>query len=336
MKKVNLGCGYKKLEGYINVDISEHSNADLIHDCEKDLPFEDNSIDEFLAINFLEHIDRDKIIHLFNEIWRTLKHNGVLVFRVPDAQRGQGAFQDLTHKTFFVKNTFKYFSNTYYHKLYGIRAKFLIEELEEVEYHDDYWGTNYAIMGKLKAVKEVITVLPAVKPTIIPTIKSDKIFCVDDVHEKYLENWKYFDKIKEKKPDFKVMAFVITEGLNHKKFNEWYEPRKDYIEIQPHCYDHERPQLGWRPYEEQKKDIKRSLKELKSYLPERIIYRFPGFRTMPYSERILRECGISGIAHQSCIKYFDTGKEIKVINTHLGDGLKDSISVVWEQILQSI
>jgi len=78
--KLHLGCGDKKLEGYVNVDMV--GNPDKVCDLSVfPWPFEDNSADEIFSEHFLEHVmDYDKTIL---EMHRILKPNGKLHFRVP-------------------------------------------------------------------------------------------------------------------------------------------------------------------------------------------------------------------------------------------------------------
>lgn len=106
--KIDLGCGTEKEKGFIGVDKSEYSNADIIHDVRKGLPFCSNSAIEIRAYSFLEHFTNDEFIDLMWEIWRVLKPDGKLNLIVPCAP-GEVAFKDPTHKMFFAKPTFTYF-----------------------------------------------------------------------------------------------------------------------------------------------------------------------------------------------------------------------------------
>lgn len=78
--KLNLGCGEKKLEGYINVDACGEPDIR----CDLSVfpwPFEDNSADEVTSAHFLEHVqDYEKTIL---EMHRILKPGGILHFKVP-------------------------------------------------------------------------------------------------------------------------------------------------------------------------------------------------------------------------------------------------------------
>jgi SAM-dependent methyltransferase len=78
--KLNLGCGDKKKDGYVNVDVVGSPDVAWDLACFP-WPFEDNSADEVYSEHFLEHvIDYDKTIL---EMHRILKPNGKLHFRVP-------------------------------------------------------------------------------------------------------------------------------------------------------------------------------------------------------------------------------------------------------------
>ena len=75
--RLNLGCGYRKLDGYINIDNRKEVEPDLIYDILDGMPFENNSIDEIRAYDFLEHIPIGKVIFVMEEIYRVLKPNGI-------------------------------------------------------------------------------------------------------------------------------------------------------------------------------------------------------------------------------------------------------------------
>jgi predicted SAM-dependent methyltransferase len=69
--KVNLGCGYKLLQGYVNVDCIANKGVDKVIDLDiYPWDFEDNSIDEIYCDNILEHLDFAKST---SELHRILK-----------------------------------------------------------------------------------------------------------------------------------------------------------------------------------------------------------------------------------------------------------------------
>ncbi len=130
--KINLGVGKRKMEGFINVDIQRRVNPDIVCDLAKGMPFKTDSVDEVTAFDFLEHISLGKTIGVIEEIWRVLTPGGIFESFTPDAEYGQGAFQDPTHLSFWVENSWKYFSESIYRELYNIKAKFRIEFLKRI------------------------------------------------------------------------------------------------------------------------------------------------------------------------------------------------------------
>ena len=54
--KLNIGCGKKILNGYINLDVVKLPGVDIVHDLNKyPWPFKDNYFDEiYYYINFMK------------------------------------------------------------------------------------------------------------------------------------------------------------------------------------------------------------------------------------------------------------------------------------------
>ena len=97
--KLNLGCGSKKLDGYINIDKYDTYNPDIIHDLEKfPYPFEDNSVDEILLSHVLEHIGQNPDIFnsIIKEFYRICVHGAKIDIRVPHP-RHDDFISDPTH-----------------------------------------------------------------------------------------------------------------------------------------------------------------------------------------------------------------------------------------------
>lgn len=85
--KLYLGCGLDKRPGYVNVDIRESVKPDVVWDLEKfPYPFGDESAEEILAIDIIEHLSFHKVEQAIREIWRILKKGGRLHIRCPDLE----------------------------------------------------------------------------------------------------------------------------------------------------------------------------------------------------------------------------------------------------------
>ena len=130
---LNLGSGLAKLEGYINIDNREEVKPDLVCDILEGLPYEDNTVDLVRAHDFLEHIPIGKTVAVINEIWRVLKPGAIFRSLTPDAEYGQGAFQDPTHVSFWVENSWLYYSEPGSRELYNTRANFKINSINRVQ-----------------------------------------------------------------------------------------------------------------------------------------------------------------------------------------------------------
>ena len=70
-------------------------------------PFKDSSIGAFRAFDLLEHLSNKR--HTMSEIYRCLVPGGWLLSSTPYAL-GDGAFQDPTHCSYWVPNSFRYYT----------------------------------------------------------------------------------------------------------------------------------------------------------------------------------------------------------------------------------
>jgi len=159
------------------------------------------------------------------------------------------------------------------------------------------------------------------------------VYTTDDLCLEQLNNFRLFDEIKKVYPEFKMIAFAIsnfrnTESLkNSKEFKDWWENHKDWVEIGVHSYDHLSPPDGDR--ENQEEWITKAYEELKEFLPKDWKYRSPGFQTTSKTIPILKKLGCSYIAYQTSIKNLINNKiEYGIVNSHLYD--TNSIQNLYE------
>lgn len=83
---VNVGCGYRPLPGWVNVDIAR-GYADVVWDIRKGLPFNDQSCAAIFCEHVIEHLSREDGLNLLREFHRILQPGGVVRISTPDAGR---------------------------------------------------------------------------------------------------------------------------------------------------------------------------------------------------------------------------------------------------------
>ena len=102
--KLNLGCGDKKVAGYVNVD--KYGNPDLRIDLNIfPWPWKDNSIDEIYSYGYFEHAIQ--FMRTWRESHRVLIPNGILHLVVPHARSAQTPWPE-QHLHQFSIYTFKH------------------------------------------------------------------------------------------------------------------------------------------------------------------------------------------------------------------------------------
>ena len=81
--RVQLGCGHKPWNGWINVDCERAARyADVVSDV-KTLPFDTDSVDTMAAIHVLEHFYEWEAVDVLKEWRRVLKPGGQLIVELP-------------------------------------------------------------------------------------------------------------------------------------------------------------------------------------------------------------------------------------------------------------
>jgi hypothetical protein len=106
MVKLHVGCGTKKLPGWINIDSVKSCEPDLVHDLTEKLPYEDLTADEILAEDLLEHFDKYMRVFVFYEWARVLKIDGTITIQVPDFEKCLGKIKKFNGFDNFVDHVF--------------------------------------------------------------------------------------------------------------------------------------------------------------------------------------------------------------------------------------
>lgn len=146
-RHLDLGCGGNPRNPYgrtivygvdINPGISDKATIVKSDAVTGDLPFGNGYFASVSAFDFLEHVPRSAFlsdlngqnrtvfpfIHVMNEIWRVLEHEGRLYALTPAYPHG-AAFGDPTHVNFITSGTHKYFCGEHpMGRMYGFEGRF--------------------------------------------------------------------------------------------------------------------------------------------------------------------------------------------------------------------
>jgi len=97
--KLNLGCGFNKKPGFVNVDVSAGCAPDLICDLETTpWPWETGTVEEVLFNHSLEHLGGEPKVFLamMQELYRVCRAGAVIQVNVPHP-RHDNFINDPTH-----------------------------------------------------------------------------------------------------------------------------------------------------------------------------------------------------------------------------------------------
>jgi hypothetical protein len=96
--KLDIGCGKRKKEGHIGLDILPFEGVDVVINVGTDRwPYDDGTVAEIHASHFVEHLTAPQRIHFVNEAYRVLVKDGKMTVITPH-WCSQRAYGDLTHQ----------------------------------------------------------------------------------------------------------------------------------------------------------------------------------------------------------------------------------------------
>lgn len=150
--KLNLGCGFNKFPGYVNVDKSALCEPDLCFDLEKSYPLEDNTASEIVLHHTLEHLGfhPDTFIFVMKELYRVSQNDCLWKITVPHCNTD--VFHvDPTHVRKILPMTLKMFdqednvkdlkNHGHYTKL-GLLNEIDIEVIKETFFLAEPWNSK--------------------------------------------------------------------------------------------------------------------------------------------------------------------------------------------------
>jgi len=108
IKKVNLGCGLRYHNDWINIDFNSHSKSIIKHNILKELPFEDNEIDVIYLSHVLEHFSKSDGYKIIKNCYEKLKPGGIVRAVVPDLENICNEYINILNKIEVKGNDQKY------------------------------------------------------------------------------------------------------------------------------------------------------------------------------------------------------------------------------------
>ena len=130
MKKLNFGCGKIIKKGWVNTDFQKGKGIDESFDFTKyPYPFKDNTFDEILLDNVLEHLPSPQ--RVMRELWRISKKDTEIRIIVP-YYNTYYAWGDPTHVNFFNESTIRQVLGEVDYNVIQQKEKFKIIELNPV------------------------------------------------------------------------------------------------------------------------------------------------------------------------------------------------------------
>lgn len=159
MRRINLGCGRNPMDGWHNVDRARLPGVDENVDLEWFIPWANDTIDEYVGIDLIEHIKNP--LKLMERLWECAKPGARCRFELPYGS-SDDAWEDPTHVRPYFLNSWIYFAQpTYYRADYGYRGDW---QAVEIELHVRPGVEAEDVMFTRNTVLRQVVTLEAIKP----------------------------------------------------------------------------------------------------------------------------------------------------------------------------
>lgn len=109
LRVLDVGCGSKKKPGAVGIDISDETDADIVHDLDVfPYPVDDASFDHVVMQDVLEHVAEP--MRVAAELHRILRPGGTLALRTPHFSSAL-AYGDPTHRHYYSTTAIRYLAD---------------------------------------------------------------------------------------------------------------------------------------------------------------------------------------------------------------------------------
>ena len=160
--KLNLGCGRKKLEGFVNIDISDYCEPDMVMDLSKvPYPIGSNVVEHIIMKSVIEHlpIDPESFFMILKEIYRICKNEAIIDIECPFPNH-RWQIVDFTHQRPIHAEGLQMLDKSYCTQLSNIgSAKTPLAEIYDIDFRIESYTYNLdknaednikAVLGEFK------------------------------------------------------------------------------------------------------------------------------------------------------------------------------------------
>lgn len=106
MKRLHIGCGPIKMEGYINLDIEQAHNPDIVADV-RTINFDEQSMNIIYSCHCIEHLRIKEAAWCFKNFYKWLVPSGVLRLAVPSLELAINAYTNGSDMKFLYGAEFR-------------------------------------------------------------------------------------------------------------------------------------------------------------------------------------------------------------------------------------